>query len=59
MKEYSESFDKYRHIDEEEKERFIIKKLGELHLHQKLSRFDLSDLFMDFDATTISFSNVG
>ena len=51
-KEYDVSFNVYRNIGEEEKEAYINKKLADLpSLHQKLNRFDLRYLLMDFGAT--------
>ena len=48
-----QKFGDYRIIDEEEKETQTSKKLGELPLHEKLSRFDLVDFLRDFDATSL------
>ena len=48
--EYESKFADYRDIDEEERGKYINKKLGELPIHQLLKRLSLSDLLWDFDA---------
>ena len=50
---YESKFDDYRDIDEEEMEKYIIKKLGELPIHQFLQQNTLSDLLWDFDAVSL------
>ena len=50
---YLENFDDHRNIDEEEKATYLNEKLGELPLHQNLSKVDLSDLLMHCDATSL------
>ena len=52
-KEYENQFDDYRDENLEEKEKYIIKKLGELRLHKLLKRIELVHLLWDFDAVSL------
>ena len=50
-KEYIDKFHDYREVNEEEKNIYTDKKVGELPFHQKLGRFELRDFLMDYDGT--------
>ena len=52
-KEYEIRFDDYRHENEEDKEKDIIKKLGELRLHKIIKRKQLIELLWDFNAVSL------
>ena len=52
-KEYENQFDDYRLENEEEKEKYINKKLSELRLHKILKRIELIHLLWDFDAVSL------
>ena len=49
-KEYENQFNDYRLENEEVKQNFIIKKLGDLRLHNILKQIELTHLLWDFDA---------
>ena len=52
-KEYESQFNDYRDEDEDEKEKYINKKLGELRLHKLLKQIELIHLLWDFDAVRL------
>ena len=52
-KEYENQFNDYRDEDEDEKENYINKKLGELRLHKLLKQIELIHLLWDFDAVSL------
>ena len=52
-KEYESQFNDYRDEDEDEKEKYINKKLGELRLHKLLKQIELIHLLWDFDAVSL------
>ena len=52
-KEYESQFNDYPDENEEEKEEFINKKLGNLRLHKLLQRIELVHLLWDFDAVSL------
>ena len=52
-KEYESQFNDYRDEDEEEKEKFINEKLGNIKLHKLLKQIELVHLLWDFDAVSL------
>ena len=52
-KEYESQFNDYRDENEEEKDRYNNKKLGELRLHKLIQRIELIHLLWDFDAVSL------
>ena len=52
-KEYENQFNDYRDEDEDEKEKYINKKLGDLRLHKLLKQIELVHLLWDFDAVSL------
>ena len=48
--DYQNKFDNYMNMDEEEMEKYINKKLGELLILTFLQQLSLNDLLWDFDA---------
>ena len=52
-KEYENQFNDYRDENEDDKEKYIIKKLGDLRIHKLLKQRNLIDLLWDFDATSL------
>ena len=50
--EYENRFDDYKKINEEELEKLIDKKLGDLPIQQLLQQLKLNDLLCDFDAVS-------
>ena len=52
-KEYESQFNDYRDEDEEEKEKYINKKLSELRLHKIIKRIELVHLLWNFDAVSL------
>ena len=52
-KEYEDQFDDYRDEDEEEKEKYINEKLGNLRLHKLIQKIELIHLLWDFDAVSL------
>ena len=52
-KEYGSKFDVYTKIDIEERENYINKKLGDVHIHHLIRQIHSVDLLVDFDATTL------
>ena len=52
-KEYESQFNDYRDEDEEEKEKYINEKLGNLKLHKLLKQIELIHLLWDFDAVSL------
>ena len=50
---YESKISDYRDIDEEEKNNYIYKKLGEFPIHKLLQELGLNDLFWDFDAVSL------
>ena len=51
--EYENQFKNYRDEDEDEKEKYIDEKLGELRLHKLLKQIKLIHLLWDFDAVSL------
>ena len=52
-KGYEKQFKDYRDEDEDEKEKYIKEKLGELRLHKLLKQIELIHLLWDFDAVSL------
>ena len=52
-KEFDSRYDDYRDINEKEKTDYMNKKLKMLPIHQELSKLDLNQTQMDFDATSL------
>ena len=52
-KENENKFNDYRDIHEEEMEIYVNEKLSKFSMHQLLKRIQLTDLLMDFDATSL------
>ena len=52
-KEYESQFDDYRDIDQEEKEKYINEKLGQLPIHKLLQNLSLNDLIWSYDANSL------
>ena len=52
-KEYENQFNDYRDENEDEKEKYINKKLGDLRIHKLLKQLNLIDILWDFDATSL------
>ena len=52
-KEYEDQFDDYRNENEEDKENYINKKLGDLRLHKLLKRIELIHLLWNFDTVSL------
>ena len=52
-KEYEDQFNDYRLENEEDKENYINKKLGDLRLHKLLKQIELIHLLWDFDAVSL------
>ena len=52
-KEYESQFNDYRDENEEDKENYIDKKLGDLRLHKLLKQIELIHLLWDFDAVSL------
>ena len=52
-KEYEAQFDDYRDENEEDKEKYINKKLGDLTLHKLIQKIELVHLLWDFDAVSL------
>ena len=52
-KEYESQFNDYRDENEDDKENYINKKLGDLKIHKLLKQINLIDLLWDFDATSL------
>ena len=52
-KEYEDQFDDYRLENEEDKEKYINEKLGNLRLHKLLKQIELIHLLWDFDAVSL------
>ena len=51
--EYESKFKDYRDMDEEEMEKYINRKLGELPIHQFLKQLSLNDLLWSYDANSL------
>ena len=51
--EYESKIDDSRKINEDEMNEYIIKKIGELPIHQLLQQLGLNDLLWDFDAVSL------
>ena len=52
-KEHENKFDEYRDLDEEEKNNYINKKIGEFPIHKLIQELSLNDLFWDFDVVSL------
>ena len=52
-KEYESQFNEYRDEDEEDKKKYINKKLGDLTLHKLIQKIELIHLLWDFDAVSL------
>ena len=52
-KEYESQFDDYRLETEDDKEKYINKKLSNLKIHKLLKQIEIIDLLWDFDATSL------
>ena len=52
-KEYGAQFDDYRDGNEEDKEKYINKKLGDLTIHKLIQKIELVHLLSDFDAVSL------
>ena len=52
-KEYESQFNDYRDEDEDEKEKYINEKLGNLRIHKLLKQIELFHLLWDFDAVSL------
>ena len=52
-KEYESQFNDYRDEDEDEKEKYINEKLGNLRVHKLLKQIELFHLLWDFDAVSL------
>ena len=52
-KEYESQFNDYRDEDEDEKEKYINEKLGNLRIHKLLKQIELVHLLWDFDAVSL------
>ena len=52
-KEYENQFSDCRDEDEEEKEKFINKRLSQLPIHQLIKQIKLDELLWDFDAVSL------
>ena len=52
-KEYEARFDDYRDENEEDKEKYINKKLGDLTIHKLIQKIELIHLLWDFDAVSL------
>ena len=52
-KEFNSKYNDYRDIDQEEKQKYVNKKLNMLPIHKKLSKLDSNKTQMDFDATSL------
>ena len=52
-REYGSNFRDFRVIAADEKEKNIIKKLGDLPIHGKIGHFDVSDLLWAFDIVSL------
>ena len=52
-KEYEAQFDDYRDENDEEKEKYINEKLGNLRLHKLIQKIELFHLLWDFDAVSL------
>ena len=52
-KEYESQFNDYRDENEDDKEKYINKKLGDLKIHKLLKQINLIDLLWDYDATSL------
>ena len=52
-KEYEAQFDDYRNGNDEDKEQYINKKLGDLPLHKLIQKTELTHLLWDFDAVSL------
>ena len=51
--EYDSQFNNYSDIDEEERTKYINKKLNKPPIHKNLQKLNLNDVMMDFDATSL------
>ena len=52
-KEYEALFDDYRDENEEDKEKYINQKLGDLTIHKLIQKIELTHLLWDFDAVSL------
>ena len=52
-KEYENQFSDYRDEDEDEKEKYINEKLGNLRIHKLLKQIEIVHLLWDFDAVSL------
>ena len=52
-KEYESQFNDYRLENEDDKEKYINEKLGNLRIHKLLKQIELKELLWDFDATSL------
>ena len=52
-KEYENQFNDYRDEDEDDKEKYINEKLGNLRIHKLLKQLELIHLLWDFDAVSL------
>ena len=52
-KEYENQFNDYRDENEEDKERYINEKIGNLTLHKLIQKIELTHLLWDFDAVSL------
>ena len=52
-KEYEDQFNDYRNENEEDKENYVNKKLGDLRLHKLIKQRELIHLLWDFDAVSL------
>ena len=52
-KEYEAQFSDYRDGNEEDKEKYINKKLGDLTIHKLIQKIELTHLLWDFDAVSL------
>ena len=52
-KEYEDQFNDYRDENEDDKEKYINEKLGNLRIHKLIKQIELTDLLWDFDANSL------
>ena len=52
-KEYENQFNDYRYENEEDREKYINKKLGEFTIHKLIQKIELTHLLWDFDAVSL------
>ena len=57
-KEHENQFDDYRNENEEDKEKFIYKKIGDFRLHRLLKQTELIHLLWGFDAVSLYLSSM-